>query len=175
MKAKTLSILILGVLILLAGCSNQKELGEENQWRLDHTGKGKQWATNAEIVFEPDDKCSMTIYKDASKGSFAYKILVKDDTYDNYMVAVQTLDEGYTIEDLKKYPNNQAFRAPDYVNLLRFDAVDPGSTTFMGGGISIEEGELYFTCMIQGPDAWRIIGHLGPLQVKDPYAMESGD
>jgi hypothetical protein len=135
----------------------------ENEWRLLHSKKGAQWATNAELVFEPGDKCSMTIYKDASSDSFAYKVAVKDDTYDNYMVALDTLDEGYTIEDLRAHTNPSY--APSFANLVGFYAFDPGSTTFMGTGISIEEGDVYFTCMVQGEDAWKVIDVLGPLKV----------
>jgi hypothetical protein len=164
-----LILIVVGVLILMTGCT-EKELGVENEWRLAHSGKGKQWATNAEVVFGPDDKCSMTIYKDASRGSFAYKVLVKDDTYDNYIIAIDTLDEGYTIEDLKAHTSPSI--SPKFANLKRYDVFDPGSTTFLGGSVNIDEGELYFTCIVQGEDEWKIIGFLGPLTVKDPYAKE---
>lgn len=168
MKTKSLILLVLGAMILLAGCTN--ELGVENDWRLGYTAKGKKWETNAEVVFEPGDKCSMTIYKDASPGGFAYKIAVKDDTYDNYIVAVDTLDEGYTIEDLKAH--TIPYSGPSFANLISFDVVDPGSTTFTGNLTRIEEDEIFFTCMVQGPDEWKIIGVVGPLPVKDPYAKD---
>ena len=171
MKTKSLIILIFGVLILLAGCTN--ELGVENDWRLGYTAKGENWGTNAEIVFEPGDKCSITIYKDASPGSFAYKIAVKDDTYENYMIAVDTLDEGYTIEDLRSH--TIPYPGPAFANIISFDVVDPGSTTFMGNVTIIEADEIFFTCMVQGPDEWKIIGVLDPLPVTDPYAKNSSD
>jgi len=171
MKTKSLIILVLGVLILLAGCTN--ELGAENDWRLGYTGKRKRWETNAEIVFEPGDKCSMTIYKDASPGGFAYKIAVKDDTHDNYIIAAETLDEGYTIEDLRAY--TIPYSAPLFANLISFDVVDPGSTTFMANITRLEADEIFFTCMVQGPDEWKIIGVLGPLPVTDPYASDPSD
>ncbi len=164
MKTKYFIILIVqGVLILMTGCTETNELGVENEWRLDHSGKGKQWQTNAEIIFEPSDKCSMTIYNDSSTGGLAYKVLVKDDTYDNYMIAIDTLDEGYSIEDLKAYENPNV--GPSFANLVRYDVFDPGSTTFIGDAIIIDEGELYFTCMVQGGDQYKIIDVLGPLEV----------
>ena len=170
MKTKYFTILVsLVVIILMSGCA-EKELGVENQWRLSHSGKGKQWQTNAEIVFEPNDKCSLTIYKDASKGSFAYKILVKDDKYDNYIVSIETLDDGYTLEDLKAWESPSS--APSFMNLMRYDVFDPGSSTFLGGPVNVEEGELYFTCIVQGEGDYKIIDVLGPLAVKDPYAKE---
>jgi len=163
MKTKYFVILIVvGVLILMSGCT-EKELGVENEWRLAYSGKGKQWATNAEIVFEPGDKCSLTIYKDSWTGALAYKVLVKDDTYDNYMIAIDTLDEGYTIEDLKSYENPSI--SPSYANLVRYDVFDPGSATFIADVTIIDEGELYFTCMVQGGDEHKIIDVVGPLVV----------
>lgn len=142
---------------------DEKELGVENEWRHQRSRKGAMWATNAELVFETGDKCSLTIYQDATSNGFAYKILVKDDTYDNYMVSIDTLDEGYTIEDIRAYedPNTH----PSFTNLIRYDVFDPGSTTFSGSTINIEEGEYYFTCMVQGGDEHKIIGVVGPLTV----------
>ncbi len=163
MKIKYLIFLVLGILTMMPGCTTAEALGVENEWRLAHSGKGKQWETNAEIVFEPGDKCSLTIYKDASRGSFAYKVLVKDDTYDNYMIAIDTLDEGYTIEDLKAHTSPSV--APSFAHLKRYDVFDPGSTTFLGGSINIDEGELYFTCMVQGGDEHKIIDVIGSLKV----------
>ena len=164
MNTKYLTIIVLGILILMTGCTSAEALGVENEWRLSYSGEGKLWLTNAVIVFESGDKCSLTIYENASTETFAYKILVKDDTYDNYMVAVNTLHEGYTIEDLKSY--TKTMPGPSFADLVRFDVVDPGSTTFMGSAAGIDEGELYFTCMVQGSGEWKIIDVLGPLKVR---------
>ena len=174
MNAKKVTlILVVVILALLTGCANQKELGVENPWRHKYTKEHGIWSTDAEIVFEPGDKCTMTIFEETVMG-FAYTILVKDDTYDNYMVAIGTLDEGYTIADLNAYPNDRAYAQPDFLRLISFHVVDPGSTTFLGDSVQIEEGgDYYITCQVQGEDGWKIIGHQGPIHIKPVYKLSS--
>ena len=137
-----------------------KELGTENDFRNEEFGN---WA-NAEIIFEPGDKCTLKVIKDASDDLVQIKILVKDDTYDNYLIVVYTLKEGYTIEDIKEL---DTVSNPPYGTIMVSHYVfDPGSATFIRFW-GVDAGELYFTCQVQGPDAWKNIERgLGPLVVK---------
>lgn len=170
MKTKILLILVLAILILMVGCTAEKELGVEkelgieDEWRLSRTGEGQNWGTNVQFAFEPGDKCSMLVYNPPDSNTFAYKILVKDDTYENYGIFMVTLDEGRTIEDLEILKENMA--PPSYVNMISFDVVDPGSATFSFGSLSIDTGDLYFLCSVQGGDVNKFIEILGPLTVK---------
>lgn len=141
-------------------------LGLENKWRSTYTKLGGKWQTNFVITFEPGDKCTLTVYNNPRVNSFAYTILVKDNTYDNYLVAIDSLDEGYTIEDLKAH--KPAHYAPSFANLISYQAVDPGSTTFLGEVLNIEPGDYYITCQVQGPDAHKNIAVLGPVHVDSP-------
>jgi len=137
-----------------------KELGTENDFRIKEFSN---WS-NAEITFEPGDKCTLKVIKDASDDLVQIKILVKDDTYDNYLIVVYTLKEGYTIEDIQEL--DTASRSPYGTNMVAHYVFDPGSATFIRFW-GVDAGELYFTCQVQGPDAWKNIERgLGPLAVK---------
>lgn len=135
-----------------------KELGTENDFRINNFSN---WA-NAEITFEPGDKCTLKVIKDASNDLVQINILVKDDSYENYLLVVFTLDEGYTLGDLQ----DTASQSPPGTNMISHYVFDPGSATvirFWG----VDAGELYFRCQIQGPDALKNIDRgLGPLVVK---------
>ena len=136
-----------------------KELGTENDFRNQNFGN---WA-NAEITFEPGDKCTLKVIKDASDDLVQIKILVKDDTYDNYLLVVYTLKEGYTIEDIK---TDAVSHSPYGTIMVSHYVFDPGSATFIRF-FGVDAGELYFTCQVQGPDAWKNIERgLGPLTVR---------
>ncbi|MFN2302329.1 MAG: hypothetical protein ACK2TV_01225 [Anaerolineales bacterium] len=151
-------VLVLGLLVLMTACNEATELAAENDFRVKQFDIGN----HAEIIFEPDDKCTLKVNQDAENG-VALKILVKDDTYENYMIAVSTMDEGYTLEDLKSYESAQV--APPYTDLIAYYVFDPGSATIIADMLSIDEGELYFTCQVQGPDSWKNIDSLGPLVI----------
>jgi len=145
-------------------------LGVENKWRNTYTRLGGMWGTNFVITFEPGDKCTLTVYSNPRANSFAYTILVKDDTYDNYLVAIDSLDEGYTIDDLKAY--KPAHIPPRFANLISYHAVDPDSTTFLGEVHNIEPGDYYITCQVQGPDSHKNLEVLGPVHVNPPFGAE---
>jgi len=160
MNAKRITlVLVLGLLILMTACNEATELAAENDFRVKRFDIGN----NAEIIFEPGDKCTLKVNQDAKHGAVALKILVKDDTYENYMIAVSTMDEGYTLEDLQDYQSAQV--SPSYTDLIAYYVFDPGSATLIADLLSIDEGELYFTCQVQGPDAWKNIDSLGPLVI----------
>ena len=154
-------VLVLGLLLLMTACNEATELAAENDFRSKQFDK----ANNAEIIFEPGDKCTLKVNQDAENGAVALKILVKDDTYENYMIAVSTMDEGYTLEDLKGY--KPANVSPPYTDLIAYYVFDPGSAMILVDTTMNMDwgGELYFTCQVQGPDAWKNIDSLGPLWV----------
>jgi hypothetical protein len=151
--------LVLGLLILLTACNEATVLGAENDFRRKQFG----WGTHADIIFEPGDKCTLEIHEGYMIDEGSLRILVKDNKYDNYMIAVSTLDEGYTLEDLKAYQPANA--SPSFTKLIAYYILDPDSATGIADFITIDEGELYFTCQVQGPDAWKNIDSLGPLSI----------
>ena len=162
MNVKRIALmLVLGLLVLTTACNEAAELAAENQFRVSRFSS----AVLAEITFEPGDKCTLKINNDAQHNEVALKILVKDDTYENYMIAVSTMDEGYTLEDLKSYQSAQV--APPYTDLIAYYVFDPGSAMILLDNTMNMDwgGELYFTCQVQGPDAWKNIDSLGPLWV----------
>gem|GEM_PF-2966892 len=165
MNVKKLFVLLtLGLLVLVAACSPEEVLGVESEWMARSFPNR---IIGNQIVFEPEDKCSLNI-TDTSSGpttdGFGYKIVVKDDTYENYIIVISTLHEGYTIEDLKAHQSARV--QPPYTDLWRFVVVGPDSVTFLADLIAPPVGELYITCMIQGPDEWRILDVLGPIESK---------
>jgi hypothetical protein len=156
----------LGLLLLVAACSPEEALGVESEWMA---ARFSNRVVGNEIVFEPGDKCSLNITDISggpAEGDFAYKIIVQDDTYENYMIVISTLHEGYTIEDLKAHQSPQV--QPPYTDLWHFVVVGPDSVTLLADLIAPPVGELYITCMIQGPDEWKILDTLGPIVGKSP-------
>jgi len=181
-KKRVASTILIILVTLLSGyaelaivdAQNLEELGVENPWRSHHTKPNGLWRTNVELVFEPGDKSTMTIYDEACTHSLGLSILVKDDTYENYMIAVMTLDDGYTFEDLigfdfnplksmEVYPKDLLESRPPYTRLISLFAVDPDSTSYIGDSVNIDAGELYFTFIVQAEEGEKIIGHHGPL------------
>jgi hypothetical protein len=167
MSTKRLSILVLlGLMLLVTACTSAEGLGVESEWLATRFTK---MVVPVEIVFEPGDKCSFEGNENAVsiiQGGFGYKIYVKDDSYENYMVAISTItEEGYTIEDLKAHTD--AATQPAYTDLWHFTVVGPNSVSLISDLIDPPKGELYFTCMVQGPDAWKIIDTLGPFEVPE--------
>jgi hypothetical protein len=167
MSTKRLSILVLlGLMLLVTACTSAEGLGVESEWLSTRFTK---IVVPVEIVFEPGDKCSYEGNESSLsliQGVFGYKIYVKDDKYENYMVAISTIiEEGYTIEDLKAHTD--AATQPPYTDLWHFIVVSPNSVTLINDLIDPPVGELYFTCMVQGPDEWKILDTLGPFEVPE--------
>ncbi|MFZ0534649.1 MAG: hypothetical protein WAM09_15850 [Anaerolineales bacterium] len=142
---------------------------EMNTWRWNYAGG---IPTNIIITFDPGDKCSMEIvnpvyvsYFSKSWNQVSYEIVVNDQTYENYVVWVGSNDPGTTQAQMDAVDPNDTSSPPSWVNLIQGTIVYPMSRTFHTGAIDITEGPLYITCMVQGPDALRVIGALGPLNV----------
>jgi len=140
-----------------------------NAWRWGYTGG---IPTNVIITFDPSDKCSMEVvnpinvsYFSKSWNQVSYEIVVNDQTYENYVVWVYSVDPGTTQAQIDAVDPNDTSSPPSWANLIQGTIVYPMSRTFHTGAVDITEGPLYFTCMVQGPDALRIIGDLEPLNV----------
>ena len=140
-----------------------------NAWRWGYTGG---IPTNVIITFDPSDKCSMEVvnpinvsYFSKSWNQVSYEIVVNDQTYENYVVWVYSVDPGTTQAQIDAVDPNDTSSPPSWVNLIQGTIVYPMSRTFHTGAVDITEGPLYFTCMVQGPDALKIIGGLGPVEV----------
>jgi hypothetical protein len=116
------------------------------------------------ITFNPGDQCSMEIVNTVIEPWLNYEIVVNDKTYQNYGVWVETLMPGYSIKDLEAWPYG-VDTPPPYINVIRINAVNPMSRTISGGEIDTSKGPFYFTCFIEGPDALKVIGNLGPVEV----------
>ncbi len=164
------SLILFLLLLFLAGCASPKTLGlaEMNAWRIDYNDS----LANARITFSPGDKCSLDILqpKEAGMGSgypdYAYEIVVNDQTYQNYMVGIVTLDEGKTLKDLEAFDKTAigTVRPPSFSNLQTLDIVPPMSRTFHA--MKMPDSPIYFGCFVQGPDDQRVIDEFGPVEVK---------
>ena len=89
------------------------------------------------------------------------EIEVNDTTYQNYMVVYMTLDPGKTLADLQAW---KVADSPTFATVLGLDFVSPVSRT--GHAIwTLPVGQLYFSCLVQGPEAQKLIGSVGPVEV----------
>jgi len=141
---------------------------EMNAWRWGYTGN---IPTNIVITFDPGDKCSMEVvnpinvsYFNKSWNQLTYDIVINDQTYQNYLVWAYSVDPGTTQAQMDAPPTS-AMNPPSWINLIQGTIVYPMTRTFHTGAVDVTEGPLYFTCMVQGPDALKIIGGLGPVEV----------
>jgi hypothetical protein len=103
-------------------------------------------------------------YFSPSWNQLSYDIVVNDQTYQNYVVWVYSVDPGTTQAEMDA-ASTSANTPPSWANLIIGDIVFPKTRTFHTSAVDITEGPLYFTCMVQGPDKLRIIGGLGPLEM----------
>jgi hypothetical protein len=156
--------------VLLTACAAPKAtLPTPNAWRSEYTGG---IPTNIIITFEPGDKCSMEVvnpinvsYFSKSWNQLTYDIVVNDQMYQNYIVWVGSVDPGTTQAQMNAVNPTNTNSPPSWLNLIIGDIVYPMTKTFHSSAVDITEGPLYFTCMVQDPDALRIIRNLGPLEV----------
>jgi hypothetical protein len=181
-------IALIVVMVLVTGCATPtatpcptnepqscptaaaKALPEVNTWRWSYTGG---IPTNVIITFDPGDKCSMEVINPIATSYFntlwnqvSYEIVVNDQTYENYVVFVYSVDPGTTQEQMDAPgPDPSLGEPPSWVNIITGDVIYPMTRTFHTSAIDITEGPLYFTCLAQGPDKLKIIGGLGPLEV----------
>ncbi len=116
---------------------------------------------NVIITFDKGDKCSMELRTPPTVPELNYAIVTNDTTYQNYMVVYETLDPGKTLADLQAW---KVADSPPFAHGLGLDFAGPASRT--GHGISnLPAGQLYFSCLVQGPGAQKLIGSVGPVDV----------
>jgi hypothetical protein len=143
---------------------------EVNAWRWGYTGGIPM---NVVITFDPGDKCSMEVINPLAGSYFnplwnqlSYDIVVNDQTYQNYVVFVYSVDPGTTQAQMDaENPDPSLGEPPSWMNIIAGDIIYPKTRTFHTSAIDITQGPLYFTCLAQGPDKLRVIGDLGPLEV----------
>ena len=128
-----------------------------------------QWelagAANAVITFQPGDKCTMQVNSPLKDGQgLIVEVVVKDNTYQDYLVWLATVDPGTTLEDLQSYTD--AINPPGWMNLFGGISATPMSRMVYVDTetISAAQGPIYFTCQVDGPGARKFIGHVGPLE-----------
>jgi len=125
-----------------------------NQWRWDFTSD----RSNVIITFDPGDKCSLEFIKPTDVRNLGFDIVVNDETYQNYLVAILSLDEGKGIEDLKAYNmqhDRKNIMPPPWSTIEGIEIVQPMSRTLHF--VQAVSSPVYFVCLVQGPDAQRII------------------
>jgi hypothetical protein len=114
------------------------------------------------ITFDPGDKCSMEFIKPIDGNGLSYEIVVNDQTYQNYIVAIVDLEEGKTLQDLQDY-HQQGGEANTSVapfsNLELMEIVEPMSRTFHG--VRLEKSPVYFVCLVQGPGEQKVLDEFG--------------
>jgi len=129
---------------------------EMNAWR-----QSISYESNVVITFDKGDQCSMKVFGPLVDTQMNIEIEVNDSSYQNYMVVYMTLDPGKTLADLETWTSADR---PPYAQFVALDIVSPQSRTAHSLP-TIEKGELYFSCLVQGPDALKIIGSVGPVDV----------
>ncbi len=113
------------------------------------------------ITFDKGDKCSMKLRTPPTGPELNYEIVTNDTTYQNYMVVYMTLDPGKTLADLQAW---KIAGSPPFATGLGLDFVSPASRT--GHAIwTLPAGQIYFSCLVQGPGAQKLIGSVGPVEI----------
>ena len=173
MNHRKITVLIISltlVTLVVGGCASPKTQvpAEMNGWRIAYNDDH----ANARITFSPGDKCSLDILQPkvsslpATYPSYAYEIVVNDQTYQNYWIAVGTLDEGKTLTDLEEFDKTAIGKVspPPFSDLQSMEIVPPMSRTLHS--VLMPDSPIYFVCGIQGPDSQRVIEEFGPVEVK---------
>lgn len=119
---------------------------------------------NLVITIDSGDKCTLEVKHPLSSDILFYEIVVNDQAYQNYLVGIETLTAGKTLEDLKALPQYMSGE-PNWVSIDLENVVDPMSRTFAKGSVDPVKGPLYITCAVEDPTSLKIIGHLGPVEV----------
>ena len=117
--------------------------------------------TNVVITFDKGDKCSMKVINPITSPELNYEIVTNDPTYQDYMVVYMTLDPGKTLADLEAWTIADS---PPFAHSLGLDIASPASRTAHAIW-TLPVGQLYFSCLVQGPDALKLIGSVGPVEV----------
>jgi hypothetical protein len=133
-----------------------QKVPEMDAWRQSLSSMG-----NVVITFDKGDQCSMKVNSHLTDTQMNYEIVVNDTAYQNYMVVFMTLDPGKTLADLQAWT---VADSPPYAHYVGLDVVNALSRTAHSLP-TIEGGELYFSCFVQGPGSLKNVGSVGPLEV----------
>jgi len=117
--------------------------------------------TNVVITFDKGDKCSMEVINPLTSPGLNYEIVTNDPTYHDSMVVYMTLDPGKTLADLEAWTIADS---PPFAHSLGLDIASPVSRTAHANW-TLPVGQLYFSCLVQGPNALKLIGSVGPVEV----------
>ena len=129
---------------------------EMNAWR-----RSISYESNVVITFDKGAQCSMKVLGPLVDTQMNIEIVVNDSSYQNYMVVYMTLDPGKTLADLEAWTSADR---PPYAQFVALDIVSPQSRTAHSLP-TIDGGELYFSCLVQGPDTLKIIGSVGLVEI----------
>ena len=120
--------------------------------------------SNIVITIDPGDKCSVTVSKPLTSDIIFYEIAVNDQAYPNYLIGIETLDPGKTLDDLEALPK-KTIAEPAWVSVDLESDVGPMSRTWAKGSFDLAKGPLYITCLVEDSNLLKIIGNFGPIEV----------
>jgi hypothetical protein len=120
--------------------------------------------SNIVITIDPGDKCSVTVSKPLTSDIIFYEIVVNDQAYPNYLIGIETLDPGKTLDDLEALPKKTTAE-PAWVSVDLESDVGPMSRTWAKGSFDPAKGPLYVTCLVEESNFLKVIGNFGPIEV----------
>jgi hypothetical protein len=120
--------------------------------------------SNIVITIDPGDKCSVTVSKPLTSDIIFYEIVVNDQAYPNYLIGIETLDPGKTLDDLEALPKKTTAE-PAWVSIDLESDVGPMTRTWAKGSFDPAKGPLYVTCLVEESNSLKIIGNFGPIEV----------
>jgi hypothetical protein len=124
-------------------------------------GEGESAASSAEpTVIFAGDECTYDGPGTVPAGQVSVNWDVEGQPRDLYGLAIVTLHEGKTFEDLDAWPS---IGAPSWARVLRFAERAPDDRSPVVADVS--EGPIFLVCFTADPKAK--IGVLGPLEVED--------
>jgi hypothetical protein len=145
--------------------SAAQAMPEITGWRISLAGMA-----HAILTFDKNDKVSMQTGGLTFTGheGLMIDVVAKDNAYLDYIVWIETLDPGKTVDDLKKLTD--PIHPPSWVHLIGAVATTPMSRTFYADATPIkpENGPIYFTLQVEGPGPRKYVDHLGPLEFYTP-------
>jgi len=125
-------------------------------------------ASDAIITFEAGDKCTLQVVNPVNEGStLLIDVVANDDTYMDYIVWIEYLDPGKTLEDMKLLTD--PINPPAWLHIVGAILTTPMSRAAYGGSqvmIDKAQGPIYFTCQADGPVPRKFIDHVGPLTIE---------
>jgi len=135
-------VLFLIILLLAAGCSQLGSPKTPDKITITFTDTG----------------CSLSGPQEVPAGIIEMDWITTSDVHDIYGIAILTLDDGRTIEDLNKW---KSLDEPPWADVVSFRDAKGKTTTELFINLDKEKESFYFVCF--DPD--QIIGALGPVGI----------